>query len=212
MFVGPFAYPLAMKTTLLALLAVAVSVPVFAAEKFPIRAQLLNMGGGELPAVPAFAVAAEEKTSEPARGINCTMDVDFTIKGKGLLIIKVWGEYRATAKVTCDKGGVAVYDIVGEGPSIGLQIPGANNLFQSKVSGKSYGLNFRLPVDGTPRQLAGEYFGGGISTAIGGVNLSPFTNSNGQFEVKLSLPTGLKDDQGTLISLDLQRLTMTLRP
>ena len=52
---------------------------------------------------------------------------------------------------------------------------------------------------------------GGISTALGGVNLSPFTNSNGQFEVKLSLPTGLKDDQGTLISLDIQRVTMTLK-
>ena len=200
-----------MKNVLLAVLAVAFAVPASAQNKFPIRSQLLNMTGGDLPEVPAFAAAKEEKASEPARGINCTMDVDFTIKGKGLLIIKVWGEYRATAKVSCDKGGTAEYDIVGEGPSIGLQIPGASNLFQSKVSGKSYGLNFRLPVDGTPRQLAGEYFGGGISTALGGVNLSPFTNSNGQFEVKLSLPTGLKDDQGTLISLDIQRLTMTLK-
>lgn len=200
-----------MNKLLLAVLAVAVAVPAFAQNKFPIRTQLANLSGGDLPEVPAFKVAEDQKASEPARGINCTMDVDFTIKGKGLLIIKVWGEYRATAKVTCDKGGVAEYDIVGEGPSLGLQIPGRNG-FQSVVKGKSYGLNFRLPVDGTPRQLAGEYFGGGVSTALGGVNLSPFTNSNGQFEVKLSLPTGLKDDQGTLISLDLQRLTMTLKP
>ncbi|TBR17246.1 hypothetical protein EPO15_17345 [bacterium] len=200
-----------MKNVLLAVLAVAFAVPASAQNKFPIRSQLLNMTGGDMPEVPAFAVAKEEKASEPARGINCTMDVDFTIKGKGLLIIKVWGEYRATAKVSCDKGGVAEYDIVGEGPSVGFQIPGRNG-FTSTVTGKSYGLNFRLPVDGTPRQLAGEYFGGGVSTAIGGVNLSPFTNSNGQFEVKLSLPTGLKDDQGTLISLDIQRLTMTLKP
>jgi len=199
-----------MKNVLLAVLAVAVSVPALAQNKFPIRAQLQNMTGGDLPEVPAFAVAEEEKASEPARGVNCTMDVDFTIKGKGLLIIKVWGEYRATAKVTCDKGGVASYDIVGEGPSVGLQIPG-RNIFQSKVSGQAVGLNFRLPVDGTPRQLAGEYFGGGVSTALGGINLSPFTNSNGQFEVKLSLPTGLKDDQGTLISLDIQRVVMTLK-
>lgn len=199
-----------MKNVLLAVLAVAVAVPAFAAEKFPIRTQLLNMTGGDLPEVPAFAVAGEEKASEPARGINCTMDVDFAIKGKGLLIIKVWGEYRATAKVTCDTGETAEYDIAGEGPSVGLQIPG-RNMFQSVVKGKSYGLNLRLPVDGTPRRLAGEYFGGGVSTALGGVNLSPFTNSNGQFEVKLSLPTGLKDDQGTLISLDIQRLTMTLK-
>ncbi|TPW21391.1 MAG: hypothetical protein FD126_723 [Elusimicrobia bacterium] len=198
-----------MKNIFLAVLAVAVAVPAFAQNKFPIRAQLVNLSGGELPEVPAFQLA-EEKAVEPARGINCTMDVDFTIKGKGLLIIKVWGEYRATAKVTCDKGGVASYDIVGEGPSVGLQIPG-RNIFQSKVSGQAVGLNFRLPVDGTPRQLAGEYFGGGISTALGGVNLSPFTNSNGQFEVKLSLPTGLKDDQGTLISLDIQRVVMTLK-
>lgn len=199
-----------MKNVLLAVLAVAVSVPSLAQNKFPIRAQLQNMTGGDLPEVPAFAAAEDEKASEPARGINCTMDVDFTIKGKGLLIIKVWGEYRATAKVTCDKGGVASYDIVGEGPSVGLQIPG-RNIFQSKVSGQAVGLNFRLPVDGTPRQLAGEYFGGGVSTALGGINLSPFTNSNGQFEVKLSLPTGLKDDQGTLISLDIQRVVMTLK-
>lgn len=198
-----------MKNVLLAVLAVAVAVPALAQNKFPIRTQLVNLSGGELPEVPAFEVA-EEKAVEPARGINCTMDVDFTIKGKGLLIIKVWGEYRAVATVTCDKGGVAKYDIVGEGPSVGLQIPG-RNIFQSKVSGQAVGLNFRLPVDGTPRQLAGEYFGGGISTALGGVNLSPFTNSNGQFEVKLSLPTGLKDDQGTLISLDIQRVTMTLK-
>jgi len=198
-----------MKKALFAVLAVAVAAPSFAVEKFPIRAQLSAMTGGEMPEVPAFAVA-DEKASEPRRGINCTMDVDFTIKGKGLLIFKLWGEYRATAKVTCDKGGVAEYDIVGEGPSVGLQIPG-RNLFQSKISGQAVGLNFRLPIDGTPRQLAGEYFGGGISTALGGVNLSPFTNSNGQFEVKLSLPTGLKDDQGTLISLDIQRLTMTLK-
>lgn len=198
-----------MKNVLLAVLAVAVAVPALAQNKFPIRSQLVGMAGGDLPEVPAFAVA-EEKATEPARGINCTMDVDFTIKGKGLLIIKVWGEYRAVATVTCDKGGVAKYDIVGEGPSVGLQIPG-RNIFQSKVSGQAVGLNFRLPVDGTPRQLAGEYFGGGISTALGGVNLSPFTNSNGQFEVKLSLPTGLKDDQGTLISLDIQRVVMTLK-
>lgn len=190
---------------LLPLLLLAVAVPASAAEKFPIRAQLAAMGGGEMPEVPAIAAA------EPARGVNCTMDVDFTIKGKGLLIIKVWAEYRAVAKVTCDKGGTAVYDVAGEGPSVGLQVPGASNPFVSKVSGKSYGLNFRLPVDGTPRQLSGEYFGGGVSTAIGGINLSPFTNSNGQFEVKLQMPTGLKDDQGTLISLDVQRLTMTLR-
>ena len=198
-----------MKNVLLAVLAVAVAVPALAQNKFPIRTQLVGMAGGDLPEVPAFAVA-DEKATEPRRGINCTMDVDFTIKGKGLLIIKVWGEYRAVATVTCDKGGVAKYDIVGEGPSVGLQIPG-RNIFQSKVSGQAVGLNFRLPVDGTPRQLAGEYFGGGISTALGGVNLSPFTNSNGQFEVKLSLPTGLKDDQGTLISLDIQRVTMTLK-
>ena len=198
-----------MKNVLLAVLAVAVAVPAFAQNKFPIRAQLVGLSGGELPEVPVFE-AAEEKAAEPARGINCTMDVDFTIKGKGLLIIKVWGEYRAVATVTCDKGGVAKYDIVGEGPSIGLQIPG-RNIFKSRVSGKAVGLNLRLPVDGTPRQLAGEYFGGGVSTALGGFNLSPFTNSNGQFEVKLSLPTGLKDDQGTLISLDIQRLTMTLK-
>ena len=198
-----------MKNVLLAVLAVAVAVPALAQNKFPVRTQLVNLSGGELPEVPPFEVA-QWKAVEPARGINCTMDVDFTIKGKGLLIIKVWGEYRAVATVTCDKGGVAKYDIVGEGPSVGLQIPG-RNIFQSKVSGQAVGLNFRLPVDGTPRQLAGEYFGGGISTALGGVNLSPFTNSNGQFEVKLSLPTGLKDDQGTLISLDIQRLTMTLK-
>lgn len=203
-----------MNKTLLALLLVAVAVPSFAQrEKFPIRASLVNMAGGDLPAVPVFKAAQvkDEKAVEPARGINCTMDVDFTITGKGLLIFKVWGEYNATAKVSCDAGGTAEYIIKGEGPSLGLQIPGRGNPFQSAVSGKSYGLNLRLPVDGTPRQLAGEYFGGGVSTAIGGVNLSPFTNSNGQFEVKLSLPTGLKDDQGTLISLDLQRLVMTLK-
>ena len=105
-----------MNKLLLAVLAVAVAVPVSAQNKFPIRTQLANLSGGELPEVPAFKVAEDVKASEPARGINCTMDVDFTIKGKGLLIIKVWGEYRATAKVTCDKGGVAEYDIVGEGP------------------------------------------------------------------------------------------------
>src|SRR5512132_3764422 len=131
-----------MKNVLLAVLAVAVAVPASAQNKFPIRSQLLNMTGGDLPEVPAFAAATDEKASEPARGINCTMDVDFTIKGKGLIIFKVWGEYRATAKVSCDKGGVAEYDIVGEGPSLGLQIPGRGNPFQSTVSGKSYGLNF----------------------------------------------------------------------
>ena len=202
-----------MNKTLLTLTLVLAAVPAFAQrqEKFPIRASLITMAGGDLPPVVAIETA-EKKASEPTRGVDCTMDVDFTIKGKGLLIFKVWGEYKATARVSCDKGGTAEYLISGEGPSVGLQIPGRGNPFQSVVKGKAYGLNLRLPVDGTPRQLSGDYFGGGISTAIGGVNLSPFTNSNGQFEVKLSLPTGLKNDQGTLISLDIQHLTMTLKP
>lgn len=185
--------------------------PAFAQNKFPVRQQLMGMGGGDMPAVAAIEQAGP-KDSEPDRWMNCTMDVDFKILGKGFLVFKVWGEYDATATVSCDRGGSARYTITGEGPSVGLQIPSRNNPFRSVVTGKSYGLNLRLPIEGTPKKLEGEYFGGGVSTALGGVMLSPFTNQNGEFEVKLQLPTGLKNDQGTLISIDVQRLTMRLVP
>lgn len=187
------------------------AAPAFPLDKFPVRSQLMGMAGGDMPAVTAIEQAGPKDT-EPNRWMNCTMDVDFKITGKGFLVFKVWGEYDAAATVTCDKGGSARYTINGEGPSVGLQVPGRGNLFRSVIRGKSYGLNLRLPIEGTPKKLEGEYFGGGVSTALGGVMLSPFTNENGDFEVKLQLPTGLKDDQGTLISVDLQHLTMRLVP
>lgn len=156
-------------------------------------------------------LAASLAAPAAAKGLSCTMDVDFSIRGMDLTLIKTWDEFHAAAKVSCGTGETAEYELVGEGPWVGRGLAG-RTMKRRTLTGKAYGLGFRLPEGAALGRLAGEYQVGEGAAVVDGVRLTAFLRpaTARTPETALYLPTGAVDAQGTPVTLDIRLMHMTL--
>lgn len=147
-----------------------------------------------------------------AKDVPCTMDVDFSIRGMDLSLIKTWDEFHAAAKVSCATGETAEFDLVGEGPWVGRGLAG-RTMKRRTLTGKAYGLGFRLPEGAALGRLAGEYHAGEGAAVVDGTRLTAFLRpaTNRTPGIALTLPTGALDAQGTPVDLDIRLMRMTAR-
>lgn len=156
-------------------------------------------------------LAAAAAPHAAAAGLACTMDVDFSIRGMDLTLIKTWDELQGRANISCAGGETAAYELVGEGPWVGRGLAG-RKMKRRTMTGKAYGLGLRLPEGAALGRLAGEYHLGEGDAVIDGARLSAFKRSASPRtpEIALRLPTGAVDAQGTPVDLDIRLMRMTL--
>ncbi|TPW20065.1 MAG: hypothetical protein FD126_2054 [Elusimicrobia bacterium] len=149
-------------------------------------------------------LAGAAAVSAAPQDVACTMDVDYSIRGMDLTLIKTWDEYRATARISCGDGLTAEFDLVGEGPWVGRGL-GGRTMKRRTLQGKAYGLGFNLPAGGAPDRLAGDYQVGETAAACGGGSVQAFERPETPKAPAASLcvPTG---------GLDLRLIHMTLIP
>lgn len=158
----------------------------------------------------ALLVGAAAATTG-AKDVPCTMDVDFSIRGMDLTLIKTWDEFHAVARVSCANGEAAEYDLVGEGPWVGRGLAG-RTMKRRTMTGTAHGLVFRLPEGAGLDRLAGEYRVGEGFTIIDGARLSSFSRLATPQEpaVMLALPTGCREVRGSAVDLDIRLMHLTL--
>lgn len=157
-----------------------------------------------------FALLATAPAPAAAEGLACTMDVDFSIRGMDLALIKTWDEFHAVARVSCANGEAAEYDLVGVGPWVGRGLAG-RTMKRRTMTGNAPGLAFRLPAGVGLDRLAGEYRVGEGFMVIEGIRLQAFSRPDTTREpaVTLPLPTGGRDAQGTAVDLDVRLMRLT---
>lgn len=177
--------------------AVALLMPfAVAARENPhsVRQHLLNITGQkDLPAV--VAVKGKEVGS-----IGCTMDMDLNYKPIQHIpiidrLIGIGEEINGTATVHCAGHDPARYTVSGGGLAPAL-IPVAGS--------KSYrGLAIRLPAPFLPANVEGDYVYVGVSSIIGGVQVSPWINRSVEFRVEIQLPF----ESSSLVGVNITKLT-----
>ncbi|MBI3550907.1 MAG: hypothetical protein HY077_00190 [Elusimicrobia bacterium] len=180
--------------------------PAFAAEQPVMGLLMQDAAVSELPDVaPAAAKAVANPDPAALKStFACTMDVQYTEKLVGLVVYRK--KINGTAVVHCPGNRPVELSLEGRGVALGIGIPN-NGLFHSIGTGFAGNLQIRVPFPFVPKNFEGEYLNVGGSTPIGGVAVSPWTNTDGSANVTIYLPTNVNAS----FNASLTSLTFKLR-
>lgn len=118
-----------------------------------------------------------------------------------------WKRLAGNATVICPERSPIQLSMRGEGQSIGITIPNGDNPFVHNGSRVSGSINIRVPSLITEKEFEGTYVNAGVSTPIGGVELSPWLNTSLDFALAIYIPSHLEGAVG----VGLKTLTLRLR-